>query len=1394
MASPVEPGAVVDAGPGHESDSDGTHSTAGNEASDAEVPAAAKAEEVPAAVKDEVIHELEQEIPGNPVVLAAAEAGVKSEGFFARFRRGKGGPPKEKPETVSFISLFRFGTTSDRMLTILGLCSALASGAAMPYMSVIMGDVTNAIISFQYNPPVPIPPGRPGSAEYLESEIARGAIGFTILGCVSFVTAYIMYASLQISAIRQTKRMRDAYFLAILRQDVGWHDQGMTGELTARLTADVNLVQEGIGEKLGVIVQSLGGFLTGFIIAFTRGWQLSLILLCVFPLIGVAGRLMAGQLTKRTKLAQDAYGDAGGVAEQAIGSVRTVQAFSGEQREVDRYEAKIKVGLDHGIKIGFITGVGIGSIFAIMFCVYGLAFWYGSTLILAGTYNGGQVLNVFFALMIGVFSILGMAPNISALYTAQGAAVKIHKTVDRKSPIDPLDPSGTKPSPIVGNISFSNVNFRYPSRPDVQVLENFSLDIKAGTKVALVGSSGSGKSTIVKLLERFYDPESGSITLDSNELRSINVRYLRQQFGIVSQEPTLFDCTIRENVLLGLPDASLHSKEALDELVHRAIKIANADFVYKLPEGLDSQVGERGIQVSGGQKQRIAIARAIISNPPILLLDEATAALDTASERLVQRALDEAAKGRTSIVVAHRLSTIRDSNAIYVMSRGKIVESGTHEELVARGGAYADLVKAQEIRTSAEVHDEEDPEEEELPQQLMPPANPLRRASTAPISIKDRRVSSNVLSDTDTETAIPMDPLTDVNVAPGVTTVKSMTASSIASADPPPAEEKKGILALGDLFKKDPKSGNVWLRVVKLNKPETKYLLIGTAGAAGSGAVMPLWGLIFSSMLTTFGKTGQELQDGARFWALMFLCLGIFQFITFFLNISFFTMSGELLTMRMRLMCYKSILRQNIGWFDDEKQSTGTLTAKLADDATQVKGLFGQLLGSLVQSLVTTAVGIGLAMWYGWKLAFIILATIPIVAFAGYLQFKTQHKFGQVSKTSYEESNTVPTEAISNVRTVATITKEEHFFEEYKREMLPSYDKAIHGVLVSSLGQGFSNGARMFVNALAYWVGAKFMISGEYDAQSVQGVIFTILFMAMGLAQATQNAPSITKAKLAAISIFQIVDRTPEIDATNPSGLSPTSVKGQVNFESVEFAYPTRPLEMILKGLDLEAKPGQTVALVGPSGCGKSTTVGLIERFYDVGAGSVRVESTDVREWNLQSLRHSLAIVSQEPIVFEGTIAENIAYGLPERAATMDEIVAAAKLANIHTTVESLPKGYETSVGEGGALLSGGQKQRVAIARALVRQPKILLLDEATAALDSQSEKVVQAALDAAAAGRTTLSIAHRLSTIQGADMILVFQAGKIVERGKHMELYNQKGFYYELVVQQQLGTSKDPR
>ncbi|CAI2174077.1 6193_t:CDS:10 [Funneliformis geosporum] len=1171
--------------------------------------------------------------------------------------------------------------------------------------------------------------------EKLNDDIIRNAYYFMALGCGVFVFSYGQMSFWMFSGERQAKRIRELYYTAILRQDIAFFDTVSTGDVTTRISGDTSLYQEGISEKVGLILQQFATFIGGFAIAYTTGWKLSLVLTAIIPLLAIAGGVMAKAISNDASQGQDAYAEAGGIAEQVLSGIRTVVSFGGEKRELARYQNKLNDAYKLGVKKAFISGTGLGAMMGIMFGSYGLAFWYGSKLIVNNEQTGSEVLNVFFAVIIGAFSIGNAAPHFSSVANALGAATKLFAVIDRVPIIDSSSNSGKNinRSELVGKIEFKNINFHYPTRPDVQVLKDFNLTIEPGQTVALVGSSGSGKSTIVGLLERFYNPASGTITLDGEDIKNINVKSLRTQIGLVGQEPILFPESIKQNILWG---ADPIEKDQSLEHVIEACKKSNAhDFIDELPKKYDTLVGEKGALLSGGQKQRIAIARALIKDPPILLLDEATSALDTESEKLVQDALDNASTNRTTIVIAHRLSTIKNADKIVVMSKGEIIEVGRHDELIAKEDVYFGLVKAQELKTRQHAEDINDDEEDED--------------------------DSSLSSQTENETTITFDEkhhnLHLRRMSTKASTVKSGGKSEQEILEGSEAEK---------LLQKMPIS-----RVFRMNSPEAILLFIGTLAAAVNGAIMPLFSLIFSSILAVFSRTDQpdELQKQANFWAGMFGVLALVAFLCNFFQLSCFMISAERLTRRLRSLTFEALMKQEIAYFDDENNGTGILTSKLAVDATKVEGLTGSLMGNILQSLTNIALGLGIAFYFGWKLTLVILAAAPVVAIGGFLEMKALAGYGAKTRKAYEGTGQIVQQSVSNMRTISALTREDTFRNMYIEAIRIPHKIAVKGSFLSSFGFAASQGFLYFIWSLAFWYGGQLVISREYE---------------------TTFAPNTAKAKVAALSIFEILDRKPKIDVSDTEGKDrPTPVTGEARIEEVHFNYPARPDVHILRGLDMSILAGKNIALVGSSGSGKSTVVALLLRWYDVNSGKVDIEKVNIKDWNLEYLRSNLALVGQEPVLFDLTIKESIAYG--KDGCSQEEIETAAKEANIHNFIMSLPDKYDTKVGEKGTQLSGGQKQRVAIARALIRSPKLLLLDEATSALDSESEKVVQNALDKASEGRTTITIAHRLSTIQNADLILVCKKGKIVERGNHMELISQQGLYYELVNKQTLMKKK---
>uniref|UniRef100_A0A8C2AHB2 Bile salt export pump n=1 Tax=Cyprinus carpio TaxID=7962 RepID=A0A8C2AHB2_CYPCA len=1274
------------------------------------------------------------------------------------------------PGTVKLRSIKKFGQENDGYefsdqgkfcreicMMIFGSICAMIHGSAQPLMLLVFGMLTDTFIEYDIELNELSDPDKVcvnNTIQWrnlteeenlalnmtkscglldIEYEMTNFAYYYVGIGAGVFILGYLQISLWITAAARQIQIIRKMYFRKVMRMEIGWFDCTSVGELNTRMSDDINKINDAIADQVGIFIQRFTTFVCGFLMGFARGWKLTLVIISVSPLIGVGAGLMF--VAKLTGLELQAYAKAGAVADEVLSSVRTVAAFGGEKKEVQRYDRNLISAQRWGIRKGLIMGFFTGYLWFIIFLCYALAFWYGSSLVVdTQEYSPGTLLQVFFGVLIAALNLGQASPCLEAFASGRGAATIIFETIDRKPEIDCLSEAGYKLNKVKGDLEFHNVTFHYPSRPEVKILDQLNLQVKSGETTAFVGPSGAGKSTAIQLIQRFYDPKEGMVTLDGHDIRGLNIQWLRSLIGIVEQEPVLFATSIAENIRYGRPGVSN------DDII-TAAKEANAyNFIMDLPQKFDTLVGEGGGQMSGGQKQRIAIARALVRNPRILLLDMATSALDNESEAVVQDALDKVRMGRTTISIAHRLSTIKNADVIVGFEHGRAVERGKHDELLDRKGVYFTLVTLQSQGDKA------------LNQKKY--VNTVCKYQYYSVSLYlvlslflyIRRASVHQRSRSQLSNLVPESGLPD---------------DDSEEVEPAPVA-----------------------RILKYNAPEWPYMLFGSFGAAVNGGVNPVYSLLFSQILATFSMPDPvEQRREINGICLFFVVVGLVSFFTQMLQGYAFSKSGELLTRRLRRLGFHAMLGQEIGWFDDHRNSPGALTTRLATDASQVQGATGSQIGMIVNSLTNIGVAIIISFYFSWKLTLVILCFLPFLALSGGFQAKMLTGFAKQDKDAMEAAGQISGEALNNIRTIAGLGKERNFVEMFEVQLEAPYQAALKKANVYGACYGFAQCVVFMANSASYRFGGYLVYREGLHFSFVFRVISAIVTSGTALGRASSYTPDYAKAKISAARFFQLLDRIPKISVYSNEGDKWDNFKGDIEFIDCKFTYPFRPDIQVLNGLSLSVRPGQTLAFVGSSGCGKSTSVQLLERFYDPNNGRVLIDGRESTRVNVAFLRSKIGIVSQEPILFDCSIAENIRYGDNQRELSMDDVIAAAKKAQLHDFVMSLPEKYDTNVGSQGSQLSRGQKQRIAIARAIIRDPKILLLDEATSALDTESEKTVQEALDKAREGRTCIVIAHRLSTIQNSDIIAVMSRGYVIEKGTHGYLMGLKGAYYKLVT-----------
>ncbi|KAJ0172665.1 hypothetical protein K1T71_011804 [Dendrolimus kikuchii] len=1249
---------------------------------------------------------------------------------------------KLRATPVSVFKLYRFAKLWEIFLIFIALILATLNGLFVPVGVIIYGEFTSLLIDRT------VQKGTSGqtltiawfgggkiltNATAEENRLAliqdsqAFGIGCTVFSIAQFIVGAISVDLFNFTALRQIDRIKGKFLQSVLRQDITWYDLNTSMNFATKVSDDVEKYREGIAEKVPIFVYLVMSFVTAVIISFAYGWELTLVILSCTPVVILTTAIVAKIQSSLTTLELRAYSVAGVIAEEVLAAIRTVVAFGGEHKEIERYSVRLEPAKKMGIKRGIYSGVGSGIMWFIIYATYALSFWYGVSLILESrheenpVYTPAVLMIIFFSILQGAQNVGLTAPHLETIANARASAAAIFSVIDRKPVIDSLSTEGTKPE-ISGDIEFKDVFFKYPAREDVTVLNGLSLKINRNETVALVGPSGCGKSTVLQLMQRMYDPYQGKVTADGNDLKGINVRHLRNHIAVVGQEPVLFAGTIRENIRMSNPTCT-------DEEIIVASKQAYShDFIKKLPDGYDTMIGERGAQLSGGQKQRIAIARALVRRPKILLLDEATSALDSHSEAKVQKALDAAAHGRTTVMVSHRLVTVLNANRIVFLDKGEVIEEGTHEELLALKGRYYHLVLENE-------------------------------PSMAPGSTQDVPKHARVRK-------------------PKMKKLESI--DSVKSLDGDSASEDSVII---DAKKEEEFKPTTW-QILKLCQPEKYLMMVGIGAAVAVGASFPMFAVLF-------GETYGLLESSDANWvrgetnviAILFLAVGVMTGIGIFFQIFIFNLTGVRLTSRLRVAAFQTMLAQEIGWFDDPKNGVGALSARLAADAAAVQGATGTRIGALMQASATIVIGIALSMYYTWQMTLVSLVSVPLVIGAVVLESRVMSSGVASVREASDRATTIATEAITNIKTVSAFCGEQGVLARYEEAGVKAKASARKNIRYRGVVFSFGQTAPVAGYALSLWYGGVLVANKQVPYKDVIKVSEALVFGAWMMGQALAFAPNFSAAVSAAGRVMTLLARKPLVQSTHAPAVPEGYVaQGKIQYKNINFRYPTRREVEVLRGLSLIIPSGKRVALVGPSGCGKSTLIQLLQRLYDPDDGMVYLDDYSIQsDMRITTLRKNLGIVSQEPVLFDRSILENIAYGDNTRTVPIEEIVSAAKAANVHAFISALPEGYDTRIGARASQLSGGQKQRIAIARALVRNPRVLLLDEATSALDTHSEKIVQEALDRASEGRTCLIIAHRLSTIQNADMICVIDKGVVAETGTHKELIDLKGVYSRL-------------
>ncbi|GAC1599940.1 MAG: ABC transporter ATP-binding protein [Acidimicrobiales bacterium] len=1169
-----------------------------------------------------------------------------------------------------------------------------------------------------------------------------------VFGVVNFASGYVRRFFGGRVSLDVQYDLRNSIYERLQRLDFASHDDLQTGQLVSRASSDVALIQ-GLLSFTPVMVGNLVQLVVSFAFMLWFSPPLTLVALAAVPALLVVALRLRSTIFPSSWDNQQWTGEVAGVVDEAVSGVRVVKAFGQEQRELERLTQVSRSLFSSRMRTVRLQARFTPTMAAIPALAQVAVLGFGGWLAIHHRISLGTFL-AFSSYMVQLVAPVRMFAAVLAVgQQARAGAQRILDLLDA-NPLVIEAPTAVALPSVVGEVTFDEVRFGY--QRGAPVLDGFTLRVPAGETVALVGASGSGKSTVSLLLPRFYDVESGTVAIDGHDVRDLTLASLRRQVGVVFEESFLFSDTVRSNISYGRPDASPADVEA-------AARAAEAhDFITALPEGYDTVVGERGMSLSGGQRQRVSLARALLSDPQVLILDDATSSVDSSTEEDIHATLRRVMEGRTTVLIAHRRSTLRLASRIVVVDAGRIVDEGGHEELLERSSLYRDLLGAPDDPSAEQETDGT------TTGRSGRPASSVTASAWAPRETDGRRTAAAGTTPQGQAAA---------RTAAGGGPMGGMTLS----ATPELLAGLARLPAATDQPDVDP---------IAVARSEDRFTLGGFVRPFRRALIVGLGLVVGDTVLTLAGPllvrrgldNGVTRGDEGAVWlaAAAFLAAVLLDWLLTWGYTRYTGRTAERLLFALRVRIFAHLQRLSLDFYD--REMAGRVMTRMTTDVEAFSQLLQTgLITAVVSVLTCTGITVLLAV-LDWRLALSAGVVLPALVTATVWFRRRSGSAYELARDRIGAVNANLQESLSGVRVAQAYGREDR--------NIASFQQVAGGYLSARLtAQRLISLYFPFVLLLsdlasAAVLGAGSVLTARHTVTA--GVVIAFLLYLdqffSPIQQLSQVFDTYQQAGASAERLNELM-ATPVGTPAPPEPFVPSQrLRGAVSLRGVHFAYQGSS-EEALSGVDLDVAPGETVALVGETGAGKSTIVKLVARFYDATAGTVAIDGTPVGDYDISALRRQLGVVPQEAFLFSGTIRDNIAYGRPE--ASDAEVEAAARAVGAHDLVATLTGGYHHHVSERGRSLSAGQRQLIALARAQLVDPVILLLDEATSNLDLASEARVQRAMGVLARGRTTLLVAHRLPTARSADRICVVDRGRIAEMGTHDELVARGGLYTEL-------------